>query len=385
MTMPRRVGPWQWTVVLLAQLAVSCSDAGQTRPGASTPERWTTGSAPLVTIGEVEGEAPYLFSRIAAVRLLPDGRIAVADGGSGTIRVFGPDGTVQRVMGGQGEGPGEFVHLAALPVATADTVAAYDARAQRLTSFLVGSGEVVSMVRLFARDGHPELYLGGTSGGGHVAAWIRQVGRDESGVTPDVMRIARFGPDGRLAVEELGRMAGMRRLRSPLPFSPHFLATMIGDSVFLTDGLDGTIRVMRASTGKRIRTLEVDMERWDPEEAWPELEEALGDPDRVDELRRVRGVPGTDSIPVFSEMLRDGRGRLWLKRYDPAVDSHWVFRKRTGGEWVVVETDGRVVARATVPDGFRLMEIRGRRVAGVRTDALGVERVQVYALQKGRE
>jgi len=102
----------------------------------------------------------------------------------------------------------------------------------------------------------------------------------------------------------------------------------------------------------------------------------------VDDLRRVREVPGTDSIPAFSELLKDDAGHLWLKRYDARTDSHWVRRKRTGGAWLVVGTDGRVIARTMVPDGFRLMAVRGERLAGVAVDRLGVERVQVYALDR---
>ena len=71
-----------------------------------------------------------------------------------------------------------------------------------------------------------------------------------------------------------------------------------------------------------------------------------------------------------------------MKAYDPAVDSHWRLRGRTGGTWTVLDGDGEVVAKAAVPRGFRLMDIRGDRVVGVSRDELGVEYVEVRALQR---
>src|SRR5688572_29906246 len=64
---------------------------------AETPEpggisTWTIGSEPVVTIGSIDGEAPYLLSGIQAVELLPDDRIAVIDGSSQTIRIYDASG-----------------------------------------------------------------------------------------------------------------------------------------------------------------------------------------------------------------------------------------------------------------------------------------------------
>lgn len=87
-------------------------------------------------------------------------------------------------------------------------------------------------------------------------------------------------------------------------------------------------------------------------------------------------------IPVISELLSDHRGRLWTKRYEPAIDSHWLLRQRTGGSWLVMEPGGDPVALVSMPDGFRLMDVRGDRVAGVSRDELGVERVEVRRLDR---
>jgi len=75
------------TILILSVLAcVGCSEANTSEEGAAASQ-WTVGSMPVTTIGELDGAPEYLFSRIVGVRLLPDGRVAVAD------CAFRPSGT----------------------------------------------------------------------------------------------------------------------------------------------------------------------------------------------------------------------------------------------------------------------------------------------------
>lgn len=358
----------------------SCTRASDDGPETRTAAEWTVDPEPLVTIGELNGDPAYIFARIAAVRLLADGRIVVADGSSGTIRLYGSDGVFERQMGGSGGGPGEFRYLSAIRIAPPDTIIAYDSETFRLTKFLT-TGQLVSTLRFQASDGNPELYLGSYSDGSssHALAWIKQVPRDPSVVTPDVMQLGRFGADGDLT-SLLGTAFGMRRLNSPLPFSAHFLALMLGDTVFHTDGLNGFVEAI-GPTGERVRTFHVPIEEWGIEEARRRLAAEL-DAAGLRRLRELEGTPGLDSIPTLAALLSDDEGHLWVKRYDPATDSHWVWR-RSGGEWLVLKSDGTVIARVSMPASVRLVEISGGRVAGIALDDFGVERVQVFALRGG--
>ena len=58
--------------------------------------------------GELDGEDPYLFSRIESIVEDANGRIIVADLQSHEVRVFDPDGRFVFRFGGAGEGPGEL-------------------------------------------------------------------------------------------------------------------------------------------------------------------------------------------------------------------------------------------------------------------------------------
>jgi hypothetical protein len=375
-----RAGATCLAFATLAGLA-SCVDRSPGAGDAGAVGAWSLSPEPLLEIGEVDGDPGYLFSRISDVRLLPGGGVAVADAGLQAVRLYAPDGRFLRDLGRQGQGPGEFTSIMGLRVVAPDTVLAYDAAEGRLTTFLA-SGELLSTQPFRGDDGFPEAYIGAFDDGGHAVAWIARAPRDPSQVTPDPMQIGRFGPDGGLR-SILGSAPGMRRLRSPLPFSPHFLAAMSGDSVFFTDGSDGRITVAGPDGGPG-RTFRVEAERPEAEDAWRSLEELIEDPDQFDALRGLRDLPGADSVPIFSELRMHDEDRLWLKRYEPATDSHRLSRRRTGGEWLVVERDGRVIARVAIPDGFRPEHVKGDRVAGVALDELGVERVRVYELV-GRE
>lgn len=367
--------PWILGALILALAA--CGPSEDASPESGVP-RWDVTPEPLVSIGERDGEEAYLFSRITDIRLLESGGIAVADEGSKTIRIYEADGSYVRQMGGEGGGPGEFQDLSSMHLAPPDTLVAYDIGGPRVTRFRT-TGELVSTRALRGADGFG-LYLGSLSGGDVVTAWIFSGGIDPTTLSPDPMRIGRFGSDGELE-ERLATSPGLRRTDNVVPFSPRFLGVTIGDTVFYSDGLDGSVRAVDAR-GRTVRTFRVPLEAPDPGVAWSRLEAEL-DSSRLEQLEEFRQMPGTDSIPVFSEMLRGHDAILWFKRFDPAADSAWLLGSTGfGGDWIVVRTDGEPVARVELPERFRLMDVRDERIAGVHRDELGVERVRVYGLRR---
>jgi hypothetical protein len=355
---------------------LGCGD-GSPRTEVSLPVAWQLDPVPLVELGEADGRPSEVFSRITAIALLGDGGTVVGDGASGTLRVFGPDGTFERAMGGEGQGPGEFAYLGSLHVLTADTILAYDPAAYRLSTF-TRSGGLLATMQVEADGGAPEVYLGRDRRGEHIVSLIRLSPRDPSRVTSDAMELRRYASEGESWVS-LGVFPGMRRVRSPVPLSPHFMGAVLGDTVFVTDGLMPVLVAIAQSDSSAV-AVESGANPWTREEAWDRLASNLEGADARDRLEATRDQPAWDSIPRYSDVLPDPSGALWLKEYDPGTDSHWVNRRRTGGAWTVVSPSGRRLALVTVPEEFRLMAVGHDRVAGVSRDSLGVERVLVYRL-----
>ena len=360
-------------------LAWGCDGAPSGDEG-DAPAPWALDPAPLVSLGVVDGAPEEVFSRIADVALLSDGGVAVADGSTATLRVFGPGGAFQGTMGGRGEGPGEFTRPGRVVALGADTLLVYDSQAYRLTTF-TRTGQLVATVPMLAADGAPEVYLGRDGEGGHILAAIRPGPRDPSVVTPDLMDVAYYDAQGR-RTRVAGTFPGMRRMGSPVPFSPHFLGGSVEGTVFVTDGLASRLTAL-SSAGPSDVALVRDPGTWERDAAFLRLDSQMEPGPMKEMLDRVRDSGAWDSIPRYADLVPDPGGTIWLKRYDPGFDSHWVLRRRTGGAWDVVRPDGGYLATVSVPDGFRLMSVRGDRVAGVATDEMGVERVLVFRLTRG--
>lgn len=349
---------------------------------------WSVAATPVATIGVLDGEPEYILRDVKEVRLLPDGRVVIADGGTPPIRVYAPDGTYERGIGGTGEGPGEFLDVARLFVIEPDTIEAYDWRTFRLSRFLA-DGTFISTRPFIASEGRPEIYIGRFSDGGHAFGWISAAGRSSSTVLADSMQFGRFGTDGTLE-QVLHTTTGMRRFdRGPVPFSPRLYVEMVRDSIVFTDGLEPELHVL-GPAGAVARTIRIPVEPPDAAAAEATLRVELGrEPDSDSErimqrsVEQFEAVPDRDLVPHLSTMLVDDGNRFWVKRYRPATDNAWTgFFGGTGGEWLVVEPEGTVVATITLPDGLYLSDVRGDRLAGVARDELEVERVVVYRVSR---
>ena len=379
---------WVWAAVLLP--ACSGGDDAGPHPDEDSrsgePAVWTVSHAADLVIGQAEGEEPYLFSRIDAAVLLPDGGVAVADRGGEGVRVFGPHGIFRREIGRRGEGPGEFGSAALLQLAVVppDTLEVYDSRLYRMSRFLL-TGRLLSTIQLQAEDGRPEVYLGTFSTGEVGFAWIKMGPRNWSRLSPDTMQLARFDESGRMTTS-LGTETGIVRSSSGVyAFSPHLYAALIGDSVFLTNGVDPEIEV-RDYEGDPVRVIPVPIPATEFATALDALKEEIQARGNQTEMGWFENQPGEGAVPRISTFLVDDRTRLWAKTYEPRADNHILLHGRLqGGRWWVLQPDGSVLATVQIPDELVLLDVRGNLLLGKTRDDLGVERIQVHLLDRDRD
>lgn len=380
--------------LLLACLS-ACGPGGDRPDARADVAAWQVGSEPLLTVGSLDGPPETLLSRVADLLLLPDGGVAVADGGSSVIRIFDGNGHFRTARGRAGEGPGEFESLSALHLYPPDTLVAWDSGLSRVTLFPPDLGAPVVTTPVHAPGGSAELWLGRFADGSGAVGWIRQGPRGSDAVSADVMDLGRVA-SGLGQTSVLARTQGIRRVAfqrpggartsMPLPFSPHLVGAVSGDALYFTDGLGPVLEVVGSDGGRR-EPLVHGLTGPSVSEGRARLTAALSGTGANDrgalspaDLEAAAAVTPLDPIPAVSALFSDDQGRLWLKAYDPVTDSHWLGRSLAGGTWWVSRRNGGMLARVHVPDGFRPLDVRGNRIAGLVRDALGVERVEVRAL-----
>lgn len=366
-------------------LVAAAVAAAQATPASSQgADAWTISPEPIMEVGVLEGDTAYVFGAVQAARLLPDGRIAVADRKTRTLRVFSSSGDYQVGMGGHGEGPGEFGHIVAMWVRPPDTIQALDLARPGITTYLA-DGTLVGTKKIDAAPprgvrGLLDIGVGRFEDGDLVLGWTAGRVSGSDGYHTDRIIIGRFRADGSLR-HLLGEGNGIVRYRgSPVVFSPYPQFTIFRDTMYFTNG-DGTeISVWDPEGGGVVRTLEVPGTSMSVPEAWAELEQTLDAP-RVERLRR-RGR--RDRTPSAAGIRADDADYLWVKAYDPATDCIYVDGPPpgTGGEWWVLTPDGSAVTTVKVPDGVVPMDIQGDRLLGLTRDALDVERLVVHRIRR---
>ncbi len=368
----RRAHRYGGVAVALAVIASSaCS--GDSLQG---DETWAV-DGPVVDTRAIEDR--LLLGDVADVALLRDGGLAVVDRALRRLVVVEPSGEVRFDVGGEGEGPGEFMSAERVWSPDASRIRVYDDRSSRVTTFGV-DGSLLKVVRLEPAGWRPSLFLGELRDGRLVfTGVIPPPARSDSEERLDSMQVGWFGPNGDdQGVLGLGR--GMRRFGSSLdPVSPVALGVAYGDSVVFAAGLDAIVSVLHPTQAEI--PVDVGLARPDPETARARLAEELarrGQDGLVDRLADTR-IGG--EIPRIASLLVDDRGRLWVKPYDPGSDALWLRggpRRTGGGEWMVFEPGGDRLARLVVPDRFTPTDVSGDLLAGFLRDSLDVPHPVAY-------
>jgi hypothetical protein len=210
---------------------------------------WRVEAAPLLQIGAVDGDAPYLFASLGAMARLSDGRIVVSETRTGQVRYFDPDGLhIQSVLG-RGEGPGELrTGGGRFIVSSGDSLVVMD-RLDRLV--LDEEGRFVRRLTLRPEVLTDLIGLGSgdggtwTASGSYVAHLVEPlaVPLTPGGLQRQVMRVARVSPD--LAEADTlfqirasqYQVTADRGLASP-PFyaAPRFGLSVTGETYVIADG-----------------------------------------------------------------------------------------------------------------------------------------------------
>ena len=92
--------------------------------------------------------------------------------------------------------------------------------------------------------------------------------------------------------------------------------------------------------------------------------------------RQFASLPVPEHFPAFGSVMSDRAGYLWVREYD------FPLEERPAPLWTVFDPDGQVLGFVETPKGLTIYEIDEDYILGKIRDDLGVESVQLWALER---
>ncbi len=387
-----RHGIWLLSTLLVGLTACREQPAGVTTYVDSAGVRHTTTADasrvfavvdghPTLSLGGPEATEPTQFFRIRGIHVDSQGNLWIADGGSSELRIFRPDGSLWKIRGGGGQGPGEFERIRLLGSFRGDTVAVWDDGNPRLTVF-DPQGEMVRTVRAQQGDDPAPNAMGVFSDGSLLAKkpillWAGDLRPGE--MFGDTVSLVRVDLERRteeaigLAYGPLWVFTGSNQV--PIPFTINAPLAVQEEDVHLAVGADFQIQVFQ--DGQLTEEYGVDRSpravTGDDLEAYVGLYAEVADPAQRNEILSTldhSARPG--HLPSYDRLVVAENGNVWAGIYTP---------DRSGLMWDVYAPTREWLGQVELPPGFYLSAVSAHRIVGVWRDELGVEYVRVYGFR----
>ncbi|HUE96210.1 MAG TPA: hypothetical protein VMN39_06100, partial [Longimicrobiaceae bacterium] len=359
------------------------------RPAWREGEGWRVSAEPDLVISDSRGGPEYLFHQIGSAARLSDGRIAVANSGSGEVRFYDSAGSFLYSFGQRGGGPGEFRHLSSVHRLRGDALLAFDPGARRIT-LIDSAGRMVRSVQL-DRVGPERISsvapLGDTT---LLAITSRSSGAVTfagTGSRRESAPILSYSRAGHL-LDTVAVVPGMElyhmgngRLGLPL-FNHHTVAAAMAGDVVIGTGESFEVGVYSPEGELRrlIRLPDADLSLAE-EDVRLERERRLALAGEDEAARTLleeleAGLPNPTKRPAYAALQVDPHAHLWLAEYrtSPMFGEPRV--------WRVFDQSGRWLGEVEVPEGLRILEIGDDYILARAKDANEVERIELYRLMR---
>jgi hypothetical protein len=348
-------------------------------------EGWELSDAPIVQIGEREGDEAYQFVALWDAVRTPNGRYVAADDAAKELRVFDSLGQHLRTIGGDGEGPGEFRAVWMVGAYRGDSIYAFDYGLMR-TSIFAADGTFGRAVRNPVPGNY---WMTGVLEDGSFLLQNPGEGRPQGppGLKWDTAAVVVVSPDGD-RVDTLGSFPNRQILleSNGLQAMYHFQDAAKGNA-WAEGFFFGTSDHDEVRFYNRRGELERIIRRG--REAQPVTEE-MKEEYRIgflDYMAREQGVEAAsraapmldvavyaEELPFFGEVLLDSDGYLWVQDYSTPFFLN--------PNWSVFHPSGQWLGEVQMPSGLRVTDIGKDYVLGVRMDEVGVQYLQVFGLDR---
>lgn len=395
-----RTAQWQGRVTDSAGVAIVQNPAtGLWKDG----EGWTLTEE--LRIGTAEGEPEYQFGQLMpaqSIDIASDGRIVVFDAQGQHIKVFSPQGTYERTIGGPGGGPGEIGvgQQSAVLLAPGDTIFLSDLGNQRVNLYLM-DGTFVRSFPLDLAAGFP--FRWDKTDDGRIVAQVRRLGLPGSTAAPDSMDA--------IVVQRLDGTAGDTIMRVPsgktvsftggVPewniFVPEPAWALWGDEILygVSDryriGVYGSGEVLKQLFEKPFTAAAVSEADQQPlKESLRKLMVAQGAPPQLASQLVETRMHFAPTYPAFGQILA-GPGHTILVQLIRPISTmsseereHFDILSGSLGsrDWDVFNDQGRYLGVVSMPVGFQPVRFIGDGVYGVQRDELDVQYVVKLSIQR---
>lgn len=347
------------------------------------------GDAPLVEIGPALGATGHLYQVVSAFRL-GDGRIVAANAGTSDLRIFAADGRHLGIIGGPGDGPGEFRRLFWAGRLRGDSIGAWDMALARFSVFDPSGKFVRSMTPRSSLGLFPQLHAALADGSFVITAGMNPVGGMDMapGVRRDTTVFLVLGPDGAIR-DTLARVPGSEQylmvppgggfVMHPLPFGRTTATAVQGSKFAVATGDTYQLAIYEPGRGPR-RVIRVRRERRPVTNSdvrrYRETMVTMGAKDaRRQQERFLAEVPFPERMPALDGVLPDGRGNWWISD-PPAADD-------TGETtWNLLSPTGEHLRALRIPARLIVKEIGPDWVLGVFLDDEDVEHLRIYTVER---
>ena len=371
----RRIG----LVVLAVALAAACSgdNGAQVAAGVvQTPRPWANGP-PGEALLEATSVDDVFLSYVDDVVADSEGRVYITDYQEAGVIALNADLSLDRTIGREGEGPGEFTRPGSMQVLPGDSLLVWDYQPQRITVFPPGSDEAVYVHSLGTQElGSQARRLAGSNGylvqsstsymadasdeGETRIAVLRHVLEEEGRVVDEVVYQYPAGESLVIRGDGTVSMAGH-------PFGrDSFTGIWGGEQIAYANSDALEVKIVDLQGGVRTAfaypTTPIAVTRAELDDAADGMGRAMG--------RLLRdGAPYV--WPTLTGLVVDDQDRIWLGIHtgDPSTR-----------EWAAFMPDGTHVVSVDLPAGFAVHAVRSGRIIGVGRDELDVPRVQAYRL-----
>ena len=343
-------------------------------------EHWRLSSEPKLEIGSRSGEVAYTWGSVVGVTRLVSGQIVVVDQVNRELSWYDSTGKHERTVGGQGEGPGEFLGTMPPLKCSADSVFIWDPGLGRITVF-DSHGTYGRILRDSSLNREPTQTSGWrfdriACNSGKVFAMTfasPNMGPLREGPTQVDVRllVVREGEEGIV----LGPFPGDDRyiLRGnlfPQPLGKKTQIAIGSSRVFVGTAEAFQVRVFSLD-GQEVGIIRDDVT---PIAVTDDVIDAFLATYPEDRRAMWSSIQYPDYLPSYSSLLVDPDGCLWVEEYR--------LPGQNRSKWRVYDIDGNLESTLVLPQGFQLYEVGTDYALGVRKDELDVEYVQLYALER---